>query len=77
MKFQKIATMLAAVVTSATAIPLNQASAPETRQAKPPYFLLTGDSTVAVNGGWGDGLLTFVKSPADGKCWYHRIQRWI
>ncbi|KDN62566.1 putative GDSL-like Lipase/Acylhydrolase [Colletotrichum sublineola] len=67
MKFQKIATMLAAVVTSATAIPLNQASAPETRHAKPPYFLLTGDSTVAVNGGWGDGLLTFVKSPADGK----------
>ncbi|KAK2012535.1 GDSL-like Lipase/Acylhydrolase [Colletotrichum eremochloae] len=67
MKFQKIATMLAAVVTSATAIPLNQAGAPETRQAKPPYFLLTGDSTVAVNGGWGDGFLTFVKSPADGK----------
>lgn len=34
--------------------------------AKPPYFILTGDSTVAVNGGWGDGFLADLKSPASG-----------
>ncbi|KAK2035498.1 GDSL-like Lipase/Acylhydrolase [Colletotrichum zoysiae] len=67
MRLQNIATILVAAASSASAIPLGQASAPETRQAKPPYFLLTGDSTVAVDGGWGDGFLTFVESPADGK----------
>ncbi|KAK1974066.1 GDSL-like Lipase/Acylhydrolase [Colletotrichum cereale] len=67
MRLQNIAAILATAVTFASAIPLSQASAPETRQAKPPYFLLTGDSTVAIGGGWGDGLLTFVKSPASGK----------
>lgn len=35
-------------------------------QQKPPYFILTGDSTVAVKGGWGDGFLSFVKAPAEG-----------
>ncbi|KAF9887411.1 hypothetical protein FE257_010266 [Aspergillus nanangensis] len=40
---------------------------PQPRQdAKPPYFILTGDSTVAVNGGWGDGFLSFVADPASG-----------
>ncbi|KAM0432206.1 hypothetical protein ACHAPT_004742 [Fusarium lateritium] len=33
---------------------------------KPPYFVLTGDSTVAVNGGWGDGFLADLKNPAAG-----------
>lgn len=33
---------------------------------KPPYFVLTGDSTVAVEGGWGNGFLSFLKDPADG-----------
>ncbi|KAJ4157654.1 hypothetical protein NW754_009300 [Fusarium falciforme] len=33
---------------------------------KSPYFVLTGDSTVAVNGGWGDGFLADLKSPASG-----------
>ncbi|KAF4991198.1 hypothetical protein FDECE_14119 [Fusarium decemcellulare] len=38
----------------------------EARAAKPPYFILTGDSTVAVNGGWGNGFLSYVKDPAAG-----------
>ncbi|EFQ27369.1 GDSL-like Lipase/Acylhydrolase [Colletotrichum graminicola] len=67
MRLQSIANILAAAVTSASAVPLSLASPQETRQTKPPYFLLTGDSTVAVDGGWGDGFLTFVESPADGK----------
>ncbi|KAK1142829.1 hypothetical protein N8T08_007263 [Aspergillus melleus] len=41
-------------------------STPVTRASKPPYFLLIGDSTVATNGGWGDGFLSFVTDPADG-----------
>lgn len=32
----------------------------------PPYFVLTGDSTVAVDGGWGDGFLAYLKNSADG-----------
>ncbi|WAO91726.1 SGNH-hydro domain-containing protein [Fusarium falciforme] len=35
--------------------------------AKPPYFLLIGDSTVAVNGGWGNGFLSYLKSPGLGE----------
>ena len=37
------------------------------RQSKTPYFLLIGDSTVAVNGGWGDGLLSYMKDTALGE----------
>ncbi|KAH6884256.1 acetylesterase [Thelonectria olida] len=37
------------------------------RASKPPYFLLTGDSTVAINGGWGDGFNDFLKDPAKGE----------
>lgn len=36
------------------------------RAANPPYFVLVGDSTVAVDGGWGDGFLSYIKDPADG-----------
>ncbi|GKT43544.1 rhamnogalacturonate lyase [Colletotrichum spaethianum] len=67
MRLQSVAAILATAVTSVSANPLGQVSAPDIRQAKPPYFLLTGDSTVAIGGGWGDGFLSFVKSPADGK----------
>ncbi|KAK2052154.1 GDSL-like Lipase/Acylhydrolase [Colletotrichum caudatum] len=67
MRLQNIAAILVAAASSASATPPGQVSAPETRQAKPPYFLLAGDSTVAVDGGWGDGFLTFVESPANGK----------
>ncbi|KAI0173256.1 carbohydrate esterase family 12 protein, partial [Hypoxylon sp. FL1284] len=33
---------------------------------KPPTFFLAGDSTTAVDGGWGDGLLATLKDPAWG-----------
>lgn len=38
-----------------------------TRAKKPPYFFLIGDSTVAVNGGWGDGFLSYLKDSAEGE----------
>ncbi|KAF7586538.1 hypothetical protein BBP40_008693 [Aspergillus hancockii] len=40
---------------------------PVLRAAKPPSLFLIGDSTVAVNGGWGDGLLSYLKDPAKGE----------
>lgn len=33
---------------------------------KPPAFFLAGDSTTAIDGGWGDGFLGTLKSPAWG-----------
>lgn len=42
------------------------AALPRETVQKPPYFILTGDSTVAVDGGWGYGFLSYVQSPADG-----------
>ncbi|EME87763.1 carbohydrate esterase family 12 protein [Pseudocercospora fijiensis CIRAD86] len=42
------------------------------RQEKPPFFLLAGDSTTAVGGGWGDGFLnTTLKAPASGLNYGH------
>ncbi|KAH6977493.1 SGNH hydrolase-type esterase domain-containing protein [Ilyonectria sp. MPI-CAGE-AT-0026] len=41
-------------------------AAPKPQSNKPPYFILTGDSTVAVNGGWGDGFLRDLREPAAG-----------
>ncbi|KXT03984.1 hypothetical protein AC578_9247 [Pseudocercospora eumusae] len=39
---------------------------------KPPFFLLAGDSTTAVGGGWGDGFLqTTLKAPASGLNYGH------
>lgn len=35
--------------------------------ALPPHFFLIGDSTVAVNGGWGDGFLSYLNEPAAGE----------
>lgn len=37
------------------------------RQTKSPYFFLIGDSTVAEDGGWGNGLLEYLKDPAKGE----------
>ncbi|CZS81647.1 unnamed protein product [Fusarium graminearum] len=34
--------------------------------AKSPFFILTGDSTVATGGGWGDALLNGTKKPGGG-----------
>jgi lysophospholipase L1-like esterase len=41
-------------------------SLPVVCQQLPPYFILTGDSTVAVDGGWGDGFLAYLKNGASG-----------
>ncbi|KAM0354922.1 hypothetical protein ACHAPU_000760 [Fusarium lateritium] len=41
-------------------------STPVSRTAKPPQFFLIGDSTVAVDGGWGDGFLSYLNAPAEG-----------
>lgn len=41
-------------------------SSPVARAAKPPQFFLIGDSTVAVDGGWGNGFLSYLKAPARG-----------
>ncbi|KAL6416310.1 GDSL-like Lipase/Acylhydrolase [Ilyonectria robusta] len=49
----------------ATALGFSEA-APATHHKKPPYFILTGDSTVAINGGWGNGFLSVLKSGANG-----------
>ncbi|KAF9772526.1 hypothetical protein IL306_009768 [Fusarium sp. DS 682] len=48
-----------------TAIGFVQAS-PVTRSAKPPQFFLIGDSTVAVDGGWGNGFLSYLNASAKG-----------
>jgi hypothetical protein len=32
----------------------------------PPSFVLAGDSTTAVDGGWGPGFISFLKGPAKG-----------
>ncbi|KAL2837101.1 SGNH hydrolase-type esterase domain-containing protein [Aspergillus pseudoustus] len=39
---------------------------PRASSDKPPYIITIGDSTVAVNGGWGDGFLSYLHEPADG-----------
>lgn len=40
---------------------------PVARAHKPPFFFLIGDSTVAVDGGWGNGFLSYLKDPAEGE----------
>lgn len=52
-------TILSAILACGTANPIRRADSP-------PYFITIGDSTVATSGGWGDGFLSFVASPADG-----------
>lgn len=37
------------------------------KRAKPPYFVLAGDSTTASGGGWGDGFLATLRNGAAGK----------
>ncbi|GKU07210.1 unnamed protein product [Fusarium langsethiae] len=38
----------------------------DVQAAKSPFFILTGDSTVATGGGWGDALLNVTKKPGSG-----------
>ena len=40
---------------------------PVARQTKAPYLFLIGDSTVAEDGGWGNGLLGYLKDSAKGE----------
>lgn len=57
-----IAPLIATGGASAAALPARRAD------DKPAYFVLAGDSTTAVGGGWGDGFLeTTLLSPATGK----------
>ncbi|KAK3292031.1 SGNH hydrolase-type esterase domain-containing protein [Chaetomium fimeti] len=39
----------------------------ESRQGNPPAFFLAGDSTTAVDGGWGDGLVAILRDGAIGQ----------
>ncbi|KAH6689713.1 SGNH hydrolase-type esterase domain-containing protein [Plectosphaerella plurivora] len=56
MKFSLLASLIAPL--AALAAPLVD------RQAKPPAFILTGDSTVSVNKGWGDGFVALARNGA-------------
>ncbi|KAI9162890.1 GDSL-like Lipase/Acylhydrolase family protein [Paramyrothecium foliicola] len=61
MKTSSLVSFLTSLASLACANPIVQA-------AKPPYLLLVGDSTVvATGGGWGDGLLRYLKDPAEGE----------
>lgn len=57
----------AVVATSAGSAAASPAApAMHRRQDLPPAFILAGDSTTAVDGGWGDGLLATLAEPALG-----------
>lgn len=63
MKIPLITSLTSALLAvSATAAP-----APAARQAKPAAFFLAGDSTTAVNGGWGDGFVALLRNGAIGE----------
>lgn len=62
MKFLSIFVLLVASLTRGA--PADKAGAKCV--ALPPYFVTTGDSTVAVDGGWGDGLLSYLKNTSGG-----------
>ncbi|KAK4149811.1 SGNH hydrolase-type esterase domain-containing protein [Chaetomidium leptoderma] len=59
MKFSLLALLAAPLL--AVAAPLLD------RAAKPPAFFLAGDSTTAVNGGWGDGFVATLQNGAIGQ----------
>ncbi|KAI1109875.1 SGNH hydrolase-type esterase domain-containing protein [Nemania sp. NC0429] len=54
------------VVGTATAARIPADRGPEHKHGKPPAFFLAGDSTTAVDGGWGNGLLAPLIEPAWG-----------
>lgn len=60
MKLSALATSLASVLIAVAATPVS-------RQVKPAAFFLAGDSTTAVNGGWGDGFLATLQNSAIGQ----------
>lgn len=62
------------LVVPAAAMPATSRKA-HTRASNPPAWFLAGDSTTAVQstsgGGWGEGFLSFVDSPAWGTDYGH------
>ena len=60
MKLSALATSLLSVLVAVAATPVGQ-------QTKPAAFFLAGDSTTAVNGGWGDGFLATLQNGAIGQ----------
>lgn len=56
---------ISSLVVSALGLGLANAG-PIIPRDKTPYLFLIGDSTVAVDGGWGNGLLDYLKEPAQG-----------
>jgi lysophospholipase L1-like esterase len=60
MKFSPLALLAAPLL--AVAAPLVDRAA-----AKTPAFFLAGDSTTAVNGGWGDGFVDLLRNKAIGQ----------
>ena len=50
------------------AAPLAALATPVSRgPPKPPAFFLAGDSTTAVDGGWGDGFVALLRHGATGQ----------
>ncbi|KAI6783955.1 SGNH hydrolase-type esterase domain-containing protein [Emericellopsis cladophorae] len=62
MRFSSIASCLTAVAGLVNGGPVTPC-----KPTKPPYFLLVGDSTVAVDGGWGDGFLSYLQDGGEGE----------
>ncbi|KAH6635942.1 SGNH hydrolase-type esterase domain-containing protein [Chaetomium tenue] len=58
---------LSLLATSLVSAFLAVAATPVSRQAKSAAFFLAGDSTTAVNGGWGDGFVAILQSGAIGE----------
>jgi lysophospholipase L1-like esterase len=59
MRFSGALLCLAATLSKAMPVPATQV-------ALPPYFILSGDSTTAPAGGWGDGFLQLPQNGAEG-----------
>ena len=62
MQYLTLASLLVSALGLAEATPV----APR-QEAKAPYFFLIGDSTVATDGGWGDGFVPHLVDPAKGE----------
>ena len=60
MKLLLLATSIASALLAVAANPVS-------RQAKSAAFFLAGDSTTAVNGGWGDGFVAILRNGAIGQ----------
>ncbi|KAI8944836.1 SGNH hydrolase-type esterase domain-containing protein [Xylaria longipes] len=60
------AAFLVGIAATATAASIAVERRAEHRREKPPAFFLAGDSTTAVDGGWGNGLLAPLVEPAWG-----------